>query len=41
MEENFKIFDEKDYLWRNFQVLNENNKLQKEIVARYKLPEIP
>jgi len=38
---NFKEYNEKDYLWRNFQVLNENNKLEEEIVARYKTPGDP
>jgi len=37
----FKPHDERDYLWRNYQVLNENNKLEKEIAARYKTPGDP
>jgi len=32
----FKKHDDKDFLWRNFQVLNDNSKLEEEIVARYK-----
>jgi len=40
-EGNFHVFNERDYLWRNFQVLNENNKLEKEIVSRYKTPGDP
>jgi len=40
-ENKFNVYDEKDYVWRNFQVLNENNKLEKEIAARYKTPGDP
>ncbi len=37
----FDEFDEKDYLWKNFQVLNENKKIENEIVNRYKTPGDP
>jgi len=36
MSQLFKSYNEKDYLWRNYQVLNENANLEKEIVERYK-----
>lgn len=41
MTKNFKLHDEKDYLWKNFQVLNENSSLEKEIIERYKTPGDP
>ncbi len=41
MNKNFQPFDEKDYLWQNFQVLNENKELENEIVERYKTPGDP
>ena len=36
MSQLFKSYNEKDYLWRNYQVLNENANLENEIVERYK-----
>ncbi len=41
MNYNFKPYKEKDRLWKNFQVLNENRELEKEIVERYKTPGDP
>lgn len=41
MTDNFKPHNDKDYLWKNFQVLNENKELEKEIVERYKTPGDP
>ena len=41
MNQNFIPINEKDYLWKNFQVLNENKELENEIVERYKTPGDP
>ena len=41
MTNSFKPHNEKNYLWKNFQVLQENKQLENEIIERYKTPGDP